>query len=170
MFYCISLSIHVCTVHKSDYLLILLYIYLAIPIRLQGPESINGTGRVEVFYQGQWGTVCDDHWDIDDARVVCRQLGYKYVIRAFQASNRNHKVPVGSGQIWFDNVHCTGNEKNFTSCAHNGWGSHNCGHSEDAGVECSSVGKYIRYLPFLLTRTTYRIFIEQTFTNRIFIE
>ena len=114
--------------------------FIAIPIRLQGPKSVNGTGRVEIFYKGQWGTVCDDSWDGNDARVVCRQLGYKYTIQALQQSNRNNKFPVGSGQIWFDDVHCTGSEENITSCTHNGWGSHDCSHPEDAGVECSSAG------------------------------
>ena len=105
---------------------------------MQEPSRVNG--RVEVFYKDQWGTVCDDSWDIKDANVVCRQLGYEYAVRALQGSD----VPDGSGQIWLDDVHCTGNEKNLSSCSHGGWGNHNCDHSEDAGVECSSTGKLAR--------------------------
>ena len=103
-------------------------------IRLRGPSSAYGTGRVEVFYRGEWGTVCDDDWDIKDAQVVCRQLGYKYAIRAIPSG----RASVGSGRIWLDDVDCAGNEESLSSCSHNGWGNENCGHSEDAGVECSN--------------------------------
>ena len=105
-------------------------------IRLQGPSSANGTGRVEVFYRGEWGTVCDDSWDINDARVICRQLGYHYAIAAF----RSGEASVGSGQIWLDNVNCAGSEESLSSCSHAGWGNENCGHSQDAGVQCSNTG------------------------------
>ena len=109
---------------------------MLIVIRLQGPLSANGTGRVEVFYKERWGTVCDNSWDIKDANIVCRQLSYKYAVRAFQGN----QVPDGIGQIWLDDVHCNGSEPNLCSCSHKSWGTHNCYHSQDAGVECSSTG------------------------------
>ena len=113
-------------------------------MRLQGPLSANGTGRVEIFYNGEWGTVCDDYWDMSDAQVVCRELGYKYAVKALRGSS----VPDGQGKIWLDNVLCRGNEQNLSSCSHNGWGNHDCGHYDDAGVQCSSIGNNItRFIP-----------------------
>ena len=109
-----------------------------ISLRLQGPSSVNGTGRVEIFFGGQWGTICDDLWDMNDARVVCRQLGYLNAAKAFQG----HVSSQGSGRIWLDDVNCNGNEQNLSSCSHGGWGNHNCMHYEDAGVQCSSTGKF----------------------------
>ena len=76
---------------------------------------------------------------MNGANVVCRELGYKYAARALQGN----QVPVGSGRLWLDNVHCVGSEKNLSHCSHQGWGNHNCDHSQDAGVECSSKGKFI---------------------------
>ena len=111
-------------------------------MRLQGPSSSNGTGRVEVFYNGTWGTICDDNWDINDARVACRQLGYENAATALTGSD----VEDGTGQIWLDEVACTGGEQTLATCSHDGWGKHDCEHDEDAGVECSLPG--IIFVPF----------------------
>ena len=104
-------------------------------MRLVGGSWI-GEGRVEIFHNGAWGTVCDDSWDINDARVVCRALGYPGAIRAPHSGHFGQ----GSGNIWLDNVHCLGNESSIENCAHNGWDVENCDHSEDASVVC--FGKY----------------------------
>jgi deleted-in-malignant-brain-tumors protein 1 len=108
---------------------------VTVNVRLRGPFSSGGIGRVEVFYNETWGTICGDRWDINDARVVCRQLGYQdqNAVKALQGSQVVH----GTGRIWLDEVACSGREQNLGSCLHGGWGSHDCSHSEDAGVECS---------------------------------
>ncbi|XP_035676051.1 deleted in malignant brain tumors 1 protein-like [Branchiostoma floridae] len=95
--------------------------------------SSPSEGRVEVYYDGQWGTVCDDEFDINDAHVICRQLGYGGAAEVKSAAD----FGTGSGQIWLDNLACGGSESSIEYCRHNGWGSHNCGHGEDAGVVCS---------------------------------
>jgi len=95
----------------------------------------NKEGRVEIFYNGKWGTICDDFWDIKDANVVCKQLNFT---RATAAKSYAH-FGVGQDPIWLDDVECSGSEKKLSDCKHNGWGSHNCVHNEDAGVVCGEI-------------------------------
>ena len=89
---------------------------------------------MEIFYKDNWGTVCDDYWDKNDASVVCRQLGFPYV----DSAPGSARFGIGSGQIWLDDVGCSGSENSIVNCQHKGWGVENCGHSEDASVICSS--------------------------------
>ncbi|KAF1519367.1 HHIP-like protein 1, partial [Eudyptula minor] len=91
-------------------------------------------GRVEVYIDGKWGTVCDDGWSLPAAAVVCRQLGFPYVVRA------SKKAEFGEGtslRILLDDVQCSGQEKTLLECDHADVGTHNCSHEEDAGVVCS---------------------------------
>ena len=106
----------------------------------------NGEGRVEVLYSGTWGTVCDDGWDMSDARVICRELSYPDAVSAPHSAH----FGAGSGIIWLDDVGCAGNEDSIVNCPHRGWGSHNCGHHEDASVLCSS-----KYLISEIVSVTY---------------
>lgn len=98
--------------------------------------SHSGEGRLEVFHNNTWGTVCDDNFRIHDARVVCRALGFD--------SLKDEPVVVGAdvfgqggGQVLLDDVMCTGSELRLDQCRHDGWGHSDCGHDEDVGIVCT---------------------------------
>jgi len=103
-------------------------------VRLAGGKW-NGEGRVEIVHDGVWGTVCDDLWDIRDARVVCRELEFVDALSAPGSA----RFGEGSGNILLDDVQCLGNESSIENCQHRGWNNDNCGHSQDASVICSSM-------------------------------
>ncbi|XP_058866624.1 scavenger receptor cysteine-rich type 1 protein M130-like [Acipenser ruthenus] len=96
-----------------------------------GPDSCSG--RVELQYDGQWGTVCDRYWDLQDATVLCKQLNCGYTV----------SVPgqawfgEGSGDVRADIFDCDGSETHISNCSISAWGRGACTHSNDAGVNCS---------------------------------
>jgi len=96
---------------------------------LVGPGSTKA-GRVELYFDGEWSTVCNDGWDDTDAGVVCRQLG-------FGSSGITLQPEPGRGLILLDDVNCFGNESSLLNCRHNGIGISNCNHVKDAGVNCT---------------------------------
>ena len=89
---------------------------------------------MEINYNGTWGTVCDDNWDLPDAEVVCRQLGFDGAIEAL--SNAYFGAGADTMPILLDDVICFGNELMLSQCLLPPVGRHNCRHYEDAGVRC----------------------------------
>ena len=107
--------------------------FLDAPIRLTGGLQ----GRVEIVYQGIWGTVCDDEWDDIDASVVCRDLGL-----LGGTATRQAQYGSGTGPVWLSQVDCLGNENKLSHCNHNGAGViGNCSNAQDAGVQCKPKSK-----------------------------
>ncbi|XP_059366439.1 deleted in malignant brain tumors 1 protein-like, partial [Carassius carassius] len=98
-------------------------------------KLVNGTnscsGRVEVFFDGRWGTVCDDGWDQSDAAVVCRELGCGNIIEAKNAAY----FGLGLGIVWLSDLQCA-SYSTLRNCNSKGWGQNSCGHEKDAGVAC----------------------------------
>uniref|UniRef100_A0AAR2K814 Lysyl oxidase homolog n=1 Tax=Pygocentrus nattereri TaxID=42514 RepID=A0AAR2K814_PYGNA len=100
--------------------------------RLAGYPRKHNEGRVEVFYNGEWGSICDDDFTLSNAHVLCRHLGF---VEALSWSH-SAKYGAGTGKIWLDNVMCSGSEKSIEKCLSRGWGNSDCTHEEDAGVVC----------------------------------
>ena len=101
----------------------------------------NTEGRVEVFNDGEWGTVCDDYWSNGDGNVACTQMGYPGAERVFWSSHFGGAVK--GTRTWLDNLQCAGDEDDLFDCPRLGGpavGDHNCNgggrHVEDAGVRC----------------------------------
>ena len=91
---------------------------------------------MEVFNNGRWGTICDNNWDLRDARVVCKILGFDGALAAPGSAT----FGAGSGKIFFDDVRCKGSEDTLAECNHRGLGVNNCDHDSDAGVFCFKEG------------------------------
>uniref|UniRef100_A0A8C7A1I7 Soluble scavenger receptor cysteine-rich domain-containing protein SSC5D n=1 Tax=Nothoprocta perdicaria TaxID=30464 RepID=A0A8C7A1I7_NOTPE len=129
-----------CTRTKSAGILLLMACLWAAPHAVE-VRLVNGpshcAGRVEVLYNETWGTVCDDSWGLSEGQVVCRQLGCGAVLSISQGARYGE----GTGQIWLDEVNCTGAEGDLSECHVKKWGEHNCHHVEDASVEYSGISE-----------------------------
>ena len=107
----------------------IIYTYL---VQLVG-GSLPNEGRIEVYYNGEWGTVCSNGWDDSDSSLVCAQLGFK-------SSTISNTFEHGTGRILLDNVICSDKDVLLASCGHYGVGiSVNCDHSKDVGIKCYGI-------------------------------
>ncbi|XP_030644158.1 scavenger receptor cysteine-rich type 1 protein M130-like [Chanos chanos] len=103
-----------------------------LPLRLMEGEG-QCSGRLEVYHDGTWGSVCDDDWDIRDAQVVCRQLGCGPALRA----DGNATFGRGEGAVWLSRVECRGSEIHLSDCSLSLKNNTDCSHKEDVGVTCT---------------------------------
>ncbi|XP_071329662.1 galectin-3-binding protein A-like isoform X1 [Trachinotus anak] len=110
-------------------------------IRLFGSNSIS-EGRVEVYHDGKWGTVCDDGWDMAEAQVVCRQLHFPGAKSVVIGQNYGEAA---SGPIWLDDINCNGTENHLFTCGFKSWGVTDCTHKEDVGVICETASPNVTF-------------------------
>ena len=114
--------------------------------RLAGEGAMAMSGRLEVMYQGTWGTVCDDDFGLVDADVACRQLGFAVADMILKGEQN----PFGSGAedspIYMDDVACTGKEDRLNQCPFQGISRTNCNHREDVAITCTT-GMLLCILP-----------------------
>ncbi|XP_022092128.1 scavenger receptor cysteine-rich type 1 protein M130-like isoform X2 [Acanthaster planci] len=88
-------------------------------------------GFLEVYFNQQWGTVCDIGWDKHDADVVCEELGFDFAVSTSGGDR------LSSQPIWLSNVRCTGNENRLADCFYGNWDVNDCTHDEDVWVVCN---------------------------------
>ena len=114
-------------------------------LRLVGGNTPH-EGRLEIFYGGRWGTVCDDYWTDEEADVACRALGFPEGSVGNGGRFLRAHFGEGAGPIHLDDLLCVGNETSLIDCPranNNAVGVHNCDHSEDVGVRCAVGGPEI---------------------------
>ena len=101
-------------------------------------------GRLEIYYNGAWGTICDDYWNKNNADVACRALGFVASVEDYNRYRTAYFAPGTEEQeIVLDDLNCNGDESGLLECPSGqpGPGFHNCRHSEDVGLRCLKVGQ-----------------------------
>ena len=108
-------------------------------LRLTSKGTSKFSGRLEVFHDGVWGTICDDLWTSLNAKVACAQMLLGPPQVSLYHRYKNFKE-LNISKIWLDDIVCKGDEESLSDCEHKGWGTHNCGHHENVHLQCSSPG------------------------------
>ena len=85
---------------------------------------------MEVYYKGEWSTVCSDHWKIVESRLVCEQLGYYGGVYATEDTH----VHETWRRVWLVRVTCYGFETALQDCVFSKYIT--CKSGKDAGVIC----------------------------------
>ncbi|MCJ8742904.1 hypothetical protein PDJAM_G00087670 [Pangasius djambal] len=98
---------------------------------VNGSDSCSG--RVELQYLSEWGTVCAVGWDKRAADVLCAQLDCRSAVAVVEVDWFGE----GSGHIWADVFDCQGNETHLSQCGISSWSRAACSHKHDAGVICN---------------------------------
>ena len=106
---------------------------VGVAVRLVEGNSYN-EGRLEVRYNGQWGSVCYYRWNYRDTYVICRQLGFGTSGNYYSS----YLFGRGSGPVWLEDLGCTGSESTIASCGHPGFNvTRSCRNNhEDVGIRC----------------------------------
>ncbi|XP_045490332.1 lysyl oxidase homolog 2B [Pieris rapae] len=101
-------------------------------LRLVGGRN-SFEGRVEIYYNNVWGSICPDGWTLYEASAICHHLALGYAEQALQTDY------FGSSRIILSGVQCEGNETNLFSCKHRQFGNVMCpgGKGHVAAVICS---------------------------------
>ena len=89
-------------------------------------------GRIEIYHNGIWGTICDWYFNLIDGQAICRQLGYSQVLTIYGSAHYNE----GYGPVWLSDINCPNSAMSFKECQHSGWGRSSCSHRQDASVVC----------------------------------
>ncbi|XP_064396167.1 neurotrypsin-like [Halichondria panicea] len=131
-----TIGVEDCT-HTQD---VALFCILDGDLRLIDNSGRTGgsSGRLEVYYSGQWGTVCDDSFSPNDARVACRQLGFSTYTRYGAVRTLGFSQPSSTTRIWLDQLRCSGTESRLINCPANTIGVEDCTHSEDVALVCGA--------------------------------
>ena len=128
-----------------------------IPTRLVSPyPGVDFLGRVEVFYSGRWGTICDNSFSTPEANVICQALNFTQgalctVPNARYGRGTGTALAIAdllclffcyrsTGTVWLNYLDCSAGDEVLEDCNHRGWGLSYCNHRDDVGVVCRPSG------------------------------